>query len=176
MIEYKGNIAYGDKLLCDGIDVGVKSGDCILLCGANGSGKSTLLRTLAKENPALVSMIPTGIPKVKGFDMHEFIRLGCDEGGRGNSKDSEKRMAAVLRQLGLEKLQHRDISTLSDGEFQKACIAIALCSGKEILLLDEPTAFLDPGNRTMILSCLREICSAGQAVVFSSHDIELSLN
>lgn len=177
------SIGYGDNVLCSEIDIEIHRGDCILLCGANGSGKTTLLRTLASQcnmtNNDKVAMIPSGIPKVKGFSLEEFIDTGCftlsDSRGRMPGR-YRKRLREVMDRMHILDLKGRDISTLSDGEFQKGCIAAALCRDSDIILLDEPTAYLDPENRIEVLSALKEISvSYGKAVVFSSHDIKESI-
>ena len=78
--------------------------------------------------------------------------------------------------LGIQELKGRDISTLSDGEFKKACLAVGLTRKAEVLLLDEPTAFLDVENRISVLETLREVArKTGTAVLFSSHDLHDAL-
>ncbi|MBQ3440149.1 MAG: ABC transporter ATP-binding protein [Bacteroidales bacterium] len=122
-----------------------------------------------------VILIPTNIPKVKGFTVEGFIRTGCyaESDWRGRiSADAAKRLDEALELLGIKQLKERDIATLSDGEFQKACLAVGLTRKAEVLLLDEPTAFLDVENRLSVLQALRDIArKTGTAVLFSSHDI-----
>ena len=85
-------------------------------------------------------------------------------------------MEEALKMLGIEELRKRDISTLSDGEFQKACLATGLTRKAEVLLLDEPTAHLDVENRIDVLRTLREVArKTGTAVLFSSHDLHDAL-
>jgi len=85
-------------------------------------------------------------------------------------------MEEALKMLGIEGLKGRDISTLSDGEFQKACLATGLTRRAEVLLLDEPTAHLDVENRIDVLRTLREVArKTGTAVLFSSHDLHDAL-
>ena len=85
-------------------------------------------------------------------------------------------MEEALKMLGIEELKGRDISTLSDGEFQKACLATGLTRKAEVLLLDEPTAHLDVENRIDVLRTLREVArKTGTAVLFSSHDLHDAL-
>lgn len=163
----------------------IAPGECLLLAGPNGCGKTTLLQELAavgrpsETASANCVLIPTGIPKVKGFTLEAFIRSGCyresDWAGR-LSPGLERRMANALEQLGVSHLAQRDISTLSDGEFQKGCIAIGLTRQAQLLLLDEPTAFLDPDGRVMVLQALRQVAeTSGIAILFSSHDLHASL-
>lgn len=177
-----GKIEYGARTLCEGVEFNTLPGDCILLCGANGSGKSTLLRMIASLYPQ-ATLIPTGIPKVKGFTLEEFIITSCYSESNWRSRISpsqQKRIENAMSLLGLdgkdiEDLRSRDISTLSDGEFQKACIAAALSRDSEIILMDEPTAFLDTENKIMVLNALRDAAQkTGKVMIFSSHDIDLA--
>lgn len=168
------SIGHKGKTLYTDISFDITEGDCIMLCGANGSGKTTLLRTLSSRNEDIV-MIPTGIPKVAGFTLREFVRITCfsrsDMGGRLSASD-ETAICTALDTLGLTHLADRDISTLSDGEFQKGAIASALVRQAGIIILDEPTAFLDAENRISVLKTLRDLCdSKGAAVIFSTHDL-----
>ena len=171
------HIGYGNHILVRDIAFTVSPGECLLLAGANGSGKTTLLKALAGKGQVL--FIPTGIPKVKGFSVREFVRTGCyresDWAGRLRPR-AETRLEESLKLLGLSHLADRDIATLSDGEFQKACIAVGLTRRAGLLLLDEPTAFLDVENRLMVLRSLQEAAlETGTAVIFSSHDLHDAL-
>lgn len=156
----------------------------VMLQGPNGSGKSTLMKTVAGLLPPLsggfsaggpVVMVPTHIPKVKGFSVREFIRTSLfSVSGIFRKLDSgaETAMEDAIRTLGLGSLADKDISLISDGEFQKACIATALTRKANVLLLDEPTAFLDVDNRVMVLRTLQNLAhTTGITVIFSTHDI-----
>ena len=136
-------IGHEGRPLCSGITFDICHGDCIMLCGANGSGKTTLMKVLA--GPECI-MIPARIPKVAGFTLREFVRVSCFSKSDLYGKLSPAEEAALdkaIATLGLTHLADRDISTLSDGEFQKAGIASALVRKADIIMLDEPTAFLD---------------------------------
>lgn len=171
-------------------------GECVLLAGSNGSGKSTLLKTLAgliypvsggilldghalsfPSDNGTIMLVPTRLPKVKGFTVKDFLAAGTLAGrflGR-LSPDEAGAIDEALDMLGIRNLSGRDISGLSDGEFQKACIAAALSRRPKVLLLDEPTAFLDVESRISVLKTLRNIADRGCIVVFSSHDVVDSL-
>ena len=170
------SIGYGDRTLVRDISFELAPGECVLLAGPNGCGKTTLLKVLAGDRFVL---IPTNIPKVKGFTVEGFIETGCyresDWKGRISS-EVRKKMEEALELLGMQEFKGRDISTLSDGEFQKACLATGLTRKADVLLLDEPTAHLDVENRIDVLRTLREVArKTGTAVLFSSHDLHDAL-
>lgn len=188
LLDAKGmTIGHRDRALYSGADIRLREGDCVMLCGANGSGKTTLLKMLAEMKDSQggeIVMIPSRIPKVQGFTLREFVRISCyrqsDLGGRLSS-GQEARIDGALASLGLEELSSRDISTLSDGEFQKGSIASALVRRASVMLLDEPTAFLDAENRIGVLKTLRALCDAPDnrglrpAIIFSTHDLHVGL-
>lgn len=171
-------IGHGKKVLYENVSFDINEGDCIMLCGANGSGKTTLLKAIAGlQHPGCrVTMIPSRIPKVKGFSVKEFVKVSCfkqtDMTGK-LSKSDETVLGRALERLGIDHLKDRDISTLSDGEFQKACIAASVVQHAGVILLDEPTAFLDAENKISVLQTLGSICRTedSPAVIFSTHDL-----
>lgn len=171
-------IGHGKKVLYENVSFDINEGDCIMLCGANGSGKTTLLKAIARlQHPGCrVTMIPSRIPKVKGFSVKEFVKVSCFKQTDMTGKLSESDEAALgraLERLGIDHLKDRDISTLSDGEFQKACIAASVVQHAGVILLDEPTAFLDAENKISVLQTLGSICRTedSPAVIFSTHDL-----
>ncbi len=175
------------------VNISVGQGHCTLLCGANGCGKTTLMRTICGtlkplsgtiEGTGAVIMLPTGIPKVKGFTLGDMVRtmLLRESSWMGRLSLKAREAAAYsMDLLGLKGLQDRNLSTLSDGQFQRGCIAGGLCSlmlrregenGGGTLILDEPTAFLDVEGKDRVLESLKE--AAGEldaAILLSSHDI-----
>lgn len=187
MILYAERLASGNggEALTRNINFRIARGECIFLCGANGSGKSTLMRTLAglippadgKMGPdsARTVLIPARIPKVEGFTAAEFIAAGCYKDSDWLGRISARRRAGimgVMEDIGIRHLAEKDISELSDGEFQKAAIAAAMMQEADVIMLDEPTAFLDVDSRNSVLSCLKSLADSGKvSVIFSSHDI-----
>lgn len=177
-----------------GINLSVADGEMVLLKGPNGSGKTTFLKTLAGLIPPLAGsfyapgavLVPTRIPKIKGFTVTEFIDTCLSFTSKaGNvvsddidhyipeaevaTPDGKKySVSAVLEKLGLGELEKRDISTLSDGQFQKVCICPAVASGKKLLLLDEPTAFLDADSKVQLMEFLKSLKAT---ILLSSHDL-----
>lgn len=181
------SVGYDGKALLRNLSFEVWPGECVLLCGGNGMGKSTLLRTLAGLQKPLggtvrysgdgkAVLVPSRIPKVAGFTVKKFIGLTTfnetDWLGR-IGKELETRIDSSMSMLDIQEFAGRDISTLSDGEFQKVCIAAAVARNAEVVLLDEPTAFLDVEARETVLQTLSDIvrCGNAPAIIFSSHDI-----
>ena len=200
------------------LNLTINRGDLVLLSGRNGSGKTTFLKTVAGlltplsgtiSAPGAV-LIPTRIPKVKGFTVTEFVNTGLsfslstghsapssqklEDRSSGTEQPAERdgylppddltpnyheegggypsrslSVSETLELLGIAELADRDISTLSDGQFQKACLAPALASGKQLILLDEPTAFLDTESRENLMQLLSSFTNC--AIIVSSHDI-----
>lgn len=128
-----------------------------------------------KGRPVRVILVPARIPKVPGFSVTDFVATSCyresDWLGRLPAK-IRSRILETLETLGIGNLAGRDISSLSDGEFQKAAIATALLQQAEVVLLDEPTAFLDVDSRESALCTLCEVVLKKHvSIIFSSHDI-----
>lgn len=183
------NIAIGYKSpVVSDVSFAVSEGECILLCGANGTGKTTLMRTIADIIMPLggeirrncnVVMMPSRIAKVKGFTVRDFMRTGLYASkiwDAGVNSGREEAVSEAVALLGLGTLADKDIASLSDGEFQKACIASAVSRKAGVIILDEPTSFLDVENRISVMNVLRNLCdSTGCSVIFSSHDIAESI-
>lgn len=168
---------YGDRAVVRGLSFKVAAGECVLLRGANGCGKTTLLKTIAGLQKPLggtvrtgrTVLVPTRIPKVKGFTVREFVATATWK--RAVSCHEEDAITEALESMGIAGKGDSDIASLSDGEFQKACIATALVQDADVILLDEPTAFLDVESKIAVMELLRDISRREKAVLFSSHDV-----
>lgn len=182
------------------IDKQLQAGELTCLLGANGVGKSTLLRTLAGFQPKLagkihiqgkeidtytpkslakvISIVLTQRPKVYNMSSFELVATGrtpyTDFWGKLTAEDH-----AIIRQafqeVGIEQLKDRYIDTLSDGERQKVMIAKALVQDTPIILLDEPTAFLDYPSKVEIMQLLAQLAHQNnKTILLSTHDMELA--
>lgn len=189
------------KVVFSNIHFTAQPGDMVALLGVNGIGKSTLLRTLsglqlplsgeitiggknlsqtsAPERAALVSVVLTEKLMIDNITVRSLIALGRSPytGWLGQlSKEDEQLIGEIVSLLKLENLQHKFFNELSDGEKQKVLIARALCQQTPVIILDEPTAFLDFRNKRDILQTLRSICNTlNKTVILSTHDIEAAL-
>lgn len=176
-------VGYG-KAVAGPLSFSFADGECVMLRGRNGRGKTTLMKTIAGilkplsgsfETGGQAVLVPTRIPKVKGFTVEEFVRTGmlATAGSfRRLDRESEKALVEAISMMELETLASKDLSRISDGEFQKACIAAALTRKANVLMLDEPTAFLDVENRVMVLKTLQRLAhETDTTIIFSTHDI-----
>lgn len=165
------------------------------LLGPNGSGKTTLMdillgwkktntgRVLVKgkdlssysrrERSKLISLVPQNEPLQFAFTLLDYVLFGrapyIPQLGIPGKKDIEIAFAA-LETVGLQELHGRSITSLSGGERQLIMLARSLAQQPEILLLDEPTSSLDPGNTEKVLDILNELGNSGLTIIFSTHD------
>ena len=177
-------------------------GEMVALLGGNGIGKSTLLRTLAGFQPPLsgellihnkplakyraeelareMSFVSTESVKVAHLTVREMVGLGrypyTDWFGKLTDKDQEI-IAKAIRDVGLSGYEDRQVSRISDGERQRAMIARALAQNTRIMVLDEPTAFLDISNKYEIVRILHQLVNEqGKCIIFSTHDLHTALS
>lgn len=188
-------------VVASGIDATICAGRLTCLLGENGVGKSTLLRTLSAFQPKLggsisiggreladytdrqlaqtVGVVLTERPNIQNMTVRELVSLGRSPytGFWGALNADDRRIAEeAIRQVGIDQLAERMVTTLSDGERQKVMIAKALAQQTPIIFLDEPTAFLDFPSKVETLLLLRRIAREQQKVIFlSTHDLELAL-
>ena len=187
-------------LVVDGIDASLQSCELVALIGRNGAGKSTLLRTLsAFQKPLsgtvecggrnIVEMSPNDVAKELAvvltstepapLTVKELVSLGrtpyTNFLGKLTPKD-EGIVSAAMELMGVTHFKERTLATLSDGERQKCMIAKALAQETSLVLLDEPTAFLDFGSKVALFRMLKKLAKEQRkAVLVSTHDIELAI-
>lgn len=183
------------------INVEIKSGELTCLIGSNGIGKSTLLKTLTgflpklggrllldgrdidllsqRERAKYISIVLTYKADVQNLSVAEMVGMGrmpyTGFWGKLNADDREI-VAEAINMVGINHLKDRMVQTLSDGERQKVMIAKALAQQTPIILLDEPTSFLDFPSKVEMLQLLHRLAKETDKVVFlSTHDLELAL-
>ncbi|MDM7917362.1 MAG: ABC transporter ATP-binding protein [Candidatus Eisenbacteria bacterium] len=170
------------------------------LLGPNGSGKSTLLRIAAglarepgcrvrihgkdltrmgaREAAALVAWVPQRAEAVFAMSVREMVRVGRFRahgvGPARGAAGEEERIEAALESVGMLDLAHRDVDTLSGGEWQRALIARAVAQDTPVMLLDEPVASLDLRYQDEIYQLLRALASQGRAILVADHHIDLA--
>ncbi len=179
----------------------LSAGEFICLLGPNGSGKSTLIRTLAgmqaplsgelcigkkplqavapRQRARAISVVLTETMPTAMMDAYSMVSLGRHPYSGwfgGLSEEDHTRIQAALEAVGAESLADRQVAELSDGERQKVSIARALAQESKVMLLDEPTAFLDLPRRVELMSILRNLAHRkNMALLLSTHDLDLAL-
>jgi len=183
-----------------GCDLGVAAGEVVSVVGPNGAGKSTLLRVLAgliaprrghvtldgrelgtftrAEVARRIAVVPQVFETLFPFTVREVVALGRTARlgalGRASARDRVATERAI-GELDLAALVDRRIDEISGGERQRAVLAMALAQEGDVLLLDEPTAHLDPAHQLATLALVRELArTRGLAVVAVLHDLNLA--
>lgn len=190
------------RLVLEGLNLSVTRGDVVCLLGPNGTGKSTLLRTIARMQPALwgsvevegvdertmtqgelarrLATVLTERITVEALSVRRVVELGryAHSGWFGQMTPHDRSIVDwALDAVSTRHLAERDFSRLSDGERQRVMMARALAQQPAVLVLDEPTAFLDVPSRTAVMGLLRQLaCDVRLAVILSTHDLELALH
>jgi iron complex transport system ATP-binding protein len=183
-----------------GLNASACKGELIAVIGRNGVGKSTLLRTLTGLQPALggnimisgrnitgysrmelarkIGYISTEAVKVSNMSVYDLVSLGrFPHTNWIGYLDPESRhtISLAILKSGLEGFEFRQVIELSDGERQRAMIARVLAQDAEIMIMDEPTAFLDIAGRYEIIKLVKDLAVNGKTIIYSTHDLNPAL-
>lgn len=193
-------LGYGDRTIVDGLDLDVVAGTITAVIGPNGCGKSTLLRALGRllkptagqvvldgkridrvptrEVAKVLGLLPQAPSAPEGLTVADLVARGRHPHQawyRQWSADDEDTVAQALDWTGIADLAERPVDQLSGGQRQRAWISMALAQGTDLLLLDEPTTFLDLAHQVDVLELVRRLHSeAGRTVVMVLHDLNLA--
>lgn len=193
-------LGYGDRTVIDGLDLQIAPGRITSIVGANGCGKSTLLRSLArllspasgqivldgrsvharptKEVARILGLLPQSPIAPEGIAVADLVGRGRHPHqkvlARWTAHDYEV-VADALEATGISDLADRSVDELSGGQRQRVWIAMALAQETDILLLDEPTTFLDVAHQVEVLDLLTDLSRArGTTIVMVLHDLNLA--
>lgn len=203
MIELRSiTLGYDDRRLLDGASMRLDRGEITALIGRNGAGKSTLLRAIgglgdirggeilldgqpvkgmsAQRLAETVSFVTTERVRIANLRCRDVVALGrapyTNWIGRMQREDAEI-VETALEQVGMSDYADRTMERMSDGECQRVMIARALAQHTPVILLDEPTSFLDLPNRYEICSLLRDLAhSEGKTVLYSTHELDIAMS
>ncbi|UBV45155.1 ABC transporter ATP-binding protein (plasmid) [Deinococcus taeanensis] len=190
-------LAYGQSVIIPGLDLRLAGGRVTAIIGPNGCGKSTLLRALARLLPAggglielygqalhalpsrevarRLAILPQGPTAPEGLSVEELVWFGRHpHQGRFPVRRPEDREAVAwaLDQTGMRVFASRPLDALSGGQRQRAWIAMSLAQQTDILLLDEPTTYLDPSHQLEVLHLAQRLNrEQGKTVVMVLHDL-----
>lgn len=195
------SIGYDGREILSGLNLEVKRGEVVAILGANGGGKSTLLHTISATLPPIsgsvtidgenvsnlplkqlarkIAVVNTERTLAGGLTVEELVSLGRQPytGFFGSlGADDNEIVERAMADLGVDKFSQRSVASLSDGERQKVMIARAVAQTTPLMLLDEPTSFLDVASRLEIFKLLNETAHQnGIAVLISTHDVATAL-
>ena len=162
-----------------GVDLEVGSGEVVAVIGPNGAGKTTLLSILAgitspdsgevSDSGSGVGWVPQQAAVYRRLTVTENLKLFARLQGH---EDPDASTGEMIELTGLGERSDDQVGTLSGGNQQRVNIAVGLMARPEVLLLDEPSVGLDPGQRARLWEFILGLVSAGTAVLFSTHDIQ----
>lgn len=191
---------YEKRVILEDVSLTLPAGKITAIVGGNASGKSTLLRTLARvlqPKSGAVLLDGQSVHQMKSRRLAQVMGLlpqspiapegiaVADLVGRGRhphqglfsrwSAEDDRAVARALAATGTEELAERDLDTLSGGQRQRVWIAMALAQETDLLLLDEPTTFLDVAHQVEVLDLLVDLNTAqGTTIVMVLHDLNLA--
>ena len=194
------SVGYGGRTVVSDIALAAEPGQILCLIGPNGAGKSTLLKTLLRLLPPTAGAVYLEGQELRAYSERELARrsaamlTGRPEpelmksaevvaagrypytGRLGILSEEDRRVVrASMEKVGVSELADTDFTHLSDGQRQRVLLARALCQEPRLLILDEPTSFLDIRHKLDFLQLLRELVRERQlAVVMSMHELELA--
>ncbi len=201
MIELKDlHASYDGTEVLHGIDAQFPGGKISVLCGPNGCGKSTTVKALLRLVPEMrggvildgtplesltqrelaqrIAYVPQSrnVPDITVYRLVMHGRFPYLSYPRRYRREDHAHVHDALHQMGLEGLSRRKLESLSGGQRQKAYMAMALAQDTDVIVLDEPTNFLDIKNQYELLANARTLCGMGKTVVMILHDFELILH
>ena len=194
------SVGYDKKALIHDICIGIKKGEIVTLIGPNGSGKSTILKSITrqlqiiggkvyfddrnlnsfsyKELSTRMAVVLTERMRPELMTCHDIVATGrYPYTGRLGilSREDEEKVEEAMRAVHAESLGSRDFNNISDGQRQRVLLARAICQEPDIIILDEPTSFLDIKHKLDLLSILRDMAKKKQiTVIMSLHEIDLA--
>ena len=194
------SLGYGETMIIDELNVSIPKGEITVFIGSNGCGKSTLLRSLArlmkpmggsvlleghsiaklptKEVAKQLAILPQGPEAPEGLTVHQLVKQGrypYQNWLKQWSKQDEEAVNRALRSTKMEDLADRTVDSLSGGQRQRAWIAMTLAQETDIILLDEPTTYLDMTHQIEILDLLFDLNEKEQrTIVMVLHDLNLA--
>ena len=190
------SLSYGSRTILHEASLHLGAGELCALVGRNGAGKSTLLRAitadgrtqingtplaeLAPEKMAqMVAIVTTERIRIENLLVEDLVAMGRAPYTNwvGHLQEIDREIVReAIEAVGMSNFVGRDSSSLSDGELQRVMIARAIAQQTPIILLDEPTAFLDIPTRFEVCRLLAELAhKGGKTILFSTHDVDAAL-
>lgn len=193
-------VGYADRVVLDNLDVTIPTGVITTVIGPNGCGKSTLLRTLSrlltprqgtvlldghdiarlrtKDVAKRMGLLPQTPIAPEGLTVADLVARGRhphQSWVRQWSSDDADVVAKALRMTGVADLAHRPVDSLSGGQRQRVWISMTLAQGTDLLLLDEPTTYLDLAHAIDVIDLVDDLHESGCTIVMVLHDLNLAV-
>ena len=190
------SLSYGSRTILREVSLHLRPGELCALVGRNGAGKSTLLRALTSNNKTIingspmaelsaekmaktVAIVTTERIRIDNLLVEDLVAMGRAPYTNwvGYLQDIDREIVNdAIKAVGMSDFIGRDTSSLSDGELQRVMIARAIAQQTPIILLDEPTAFLDIPTRFEVCRLLAELAhKQGKCILFSTHDVDAAI-
>ena len=190
------SLSYGSRTILREVSLHLAAGELCALVGRNGAGKSTLLRALTSNGNTLIDGTPLGALspeqrsqnvaivtteriRIENLSVEDLVAMGRAPYTNwvGHLQDIDREIVCkAIEAVGMGNFAKRDTSSLSDGELQRVMIARAIAQQTPIILLDEPTAFLDIPTRFEVCRLLADLAhKEGKTILFSTHDVDSAL-
>jgi len=173
----------GGRTIVSGVSFAAAGGEVLALMGPSGSGKTTILRAMAGLDPVVAGSVTIPRPVGMVFQFHHLfanmnairnVWLAPVHVLKRGRPESEARARQLLDSLGVGERASAMPHELSGGEAQRVAIARALAIEPRVLLMDEPTASLDPARRGDLAATLRQLATEGRTIVIATHDGEFA--
>mgnify|MGYP003560505788 CR=1 FL=1 len=170
------NVFFGykkNKILFNNMGIDFQEGKITVICGHNGAGKTTLLKLISGILPSAIKdpvgwyVPPTG-GLIQHFSLYEHLQF------LEMNETIQKFVDNAIELFEVKSFLRKRISTLSTGQVMIAAIIVAIASGNEFLLLDEPFGSLDPVNSEKLSNFFCELTKSGKTIIITSHDLYLS--
>lgn len=195
------SIGFGKKILLENVNTDFPCQKLTALIGSNGTGKSTLLKAICGINEkyrgeifidgqgltdipksklsTLISYVNTQRPRIAHLRCKEVVALGRTPYSNWHGMLNQKDYSLIeesLKMVGMSEYKERYLNSLSDGESQKIMIARSIAQDTDIIILDEPTSFLDLPTRHDLVSLLKRLTrDNGKTILFSTHELDIAL-
>ena len=190
---------YGKKIVLSGVSLEIKEGEIVCLIGPNGSGKSTVLKTIVRELKAVegsLTLLDRNFSRMKGSEIAREISMVMTErihpqlmtcrevistgrypytGRLGIlSEEDRSKVEEAISMVGAENIADCDFNEISDGQKQRIMVARAICQDTKIIVLDEPTSYLDMFHKIDLLKIIRRLArEKNKTIIMSLHELDL---
>ena len=172
------SVGYPDRVVLQNIDLEILRGEILTVIGPNGAGKSTLLKSISGQLARKMAVVLTEHIRPEYMTCREVVSAGrypyTGRMGILQPRDKEIVEEAMAR-MKVTELAERDFNAISDGQKQRVLVARAIAQDTPVLILDEPTSYLDLRYRTELMETLKELAREGRTVLMSLHEIDLAL-